>query len=451
MAMSNASVVSAVLNGETGRFAELITQYLPMVRGLCRSHVYDASAHDDLVQEVFLDSYRNLGKLRDPNRFGPWLLQIARNKCTSWIRSQTRQMKAHTAYAVDTTREDASGTDVVRRDLYEWVHHQLGGLPSKTREAMVLCYVEGYTVRETASLLGVREGAVKKRLQYGRQQISKRLWDELDDNKPAARDTTALAKQVLLGLPLTTMPWRTAAKAGVMASFWGVLANVKVPLAASCMVAALATLGILHPWEKDAAEIRQEASIYTTYSEGSEKTEGSDLAAREEAGRHPAAHDAIDDLVTHPEPNTSDADIGTALTTMLDAVEKARADMEKALDSPVTIEFEDIHISEILKFMADSWDVTIVLDDDAVAPEGVGVDGSRHDYAIDGTLEHVHLEDVSLLEGLEYMLYPRGLDFVVEPGFVWVSTPEMIAKETTREPDERYDMYDTEDILEQSS
>ena len=45
---NDAEIVMQVLGGNTSGFAALVERYVPMVRALCASHVYDASAHDDI-------------------------------------------------------------------------------------------------------------------------------------------------------------------------------------------------------------------------------------------------------------------------------------------------------------------------------------------------------------------------------------------------------------------
>jgi RNA polymerase sigma-70 factor (ECF subfamily) len=86
--MTDSELVGKVLSGDTGRFEGLVDRYLPMVRALCASHVYTEAVHDDLVQETFVEGYLKLSTLRRADRFGPWLAQIARRKCQTWLRRE---------------------------------------------------------------------------------------------------------------------------------------------------------------------------------------------------------------------------------------------------------------------------------------------------------------------------------------------------------------------------
>jgi RNA polymerase sigma-70 factor, ECF subfamily len=74
--------------GDREAFALLYDQFAPLIRSMS----YDAtgSSHDmeDVCQEVFLQAYRKLDRLRDPSRFAGWLVVIARRTCSSWLRAR---------------------------------------------------------------------------------------------------------------------------------------------------------------------------------------------------------------------------------------------------------------------------------------------------------------------------------------------------------------------------
>ena len=245
--MTDTELISAVLHGQTTLFEQLIDRYLPMVRGVCASRFRDPATVDDLTQDAFITGYRNLDKLRNPARFGPWLATIARNTCTTHLRSVSRR-----AATVERAGREANGTPetpeeiVQRRELYAWVHRAIAKLPEKTREAMVLHYVEGLSTMEVAQQTGIREPAVRKRLQYGRQLVGETLWKELEPHRAAARPDTEKAKRrVLKALPLAAAPWlinggKAAASTGVLTAL-GSGGLMKLGLGVALVIAAAVT------------------------------------------------------------------------------------------------------------------------------------------------------------------------------------------------------------------
>ncbi|MCL4691549.1 MAG: sigma-70 family RNA polymerase sigma factor, partial [Candidatus Hydrogenedentes bacterium] len=241
--MSDSELISAILRGQTTLFEKLVDRYLPLVRGVCASRFRDPATVDDLTQDTFITGFRNLNKLRNPARFGPWLATIARNTCTSHLRSVTRRSAMVERAAKEPNgRAESPEAIAQRRELYAWVHRAIDKLPDKTREAMVLHYVEGLSTTDVAAQTGIRESAVRKRLQYGRQLVGETLWKEVEAQRAAAKPDTETAKRrVLKALPLAAAPWlmdggKAAAATGLVGSL-GLGGLAKIGLGAAIVVA----------------------------------------------------------------------------------------------------------------------------------------------------------------------------------------------------------------------
>jgi RNA polymerase sigma factor (sigma-70 family) len=215
--MSDSQIIESVLKGRTHAFEDLVERYLPLVRAICASHAGpDDATRDDLVQESFLRAYLNLPKLRKPDRFGPWIGQVARNTCRSWLRKRSVQQRAAERMAAEDTPA-AAEADPARADLYAWLRREMEALPGKTREAMLLVYAEGLSSPEAAHQLAIGEAALRKRLQYGREKVSERLWEALEPAEAGGgpfEPRAGLTKKVLAGLPLGSAPWLEAGAAG---------------------------------------------------------------------------------------------------------------------------------------------------------------------------------------------------------------------------------------------
>ena len=134
-----------------------------------------------------------------------------------------------------------------------------------------------------------------------------------------------------------------------------------------------------------------------------------------------------------------------ALTPELFAAHKARtqyslpekSDIEKILSAPVSIEFENIHLSEIVQFMSDSYDINIDIDYRAVAPpkpSPASVPGP--DRVTDGKVPYINLKNIQMREALNALLRPLNLAFKVESSMVWISSPALIEADAKRpQPD----------------
>jgi RNA polymerase sigma-70 factor (ECF subfamily) len=130
---------------------------------------------DDVLQEVFLRIQRGLPGLRQDDRFGPWVYQVARHAIADHRRSCSRHPLA------DAPAEDAVGAvgldadepdeNAVAEQLAQYVVPFVAMLPSPYREALTLTEIEGMTQKDAAAMLGVSLSAMKSRVQRGREKL----------------------------------------------------------------------------------------------------------------------------------------------------------------------------------------------------------------------------------------------------------------------------------------
>lgn len=131
---------------------------------------------DDVVQDVFLRMQRGLAGLRDDERFGPWVYQVARSAIAEHRRSAAR----HPVADGEPPEEPAPPPDeeddgVVERDLATYIAPFVAMLPSPYREALTLTEIEGLTQKEAAEMLGVSLSGMKSRVQRGRKHLREAL------------------------------------------------------------------------------------------------------------------------------------------------------------------------------------------------------------------------------------------------------------------------------------
>jgi HlyD family secretion protein len=153
-------------------FRELLRRHGPMVMAVCRQvlrHPHDA---EDAFQATFLVLVVKARSIRMADSLGPWLHSVAyrtarRARATSM---RFRQGDRTEMEAVETDPEDTHHLEI-RRLLQE----ELGRLPDKYREPIVLCHLEGKTHEEAARLLDWPVGTVSGRLARGRDLLKSRL------------------------------------------------------------------------------------------------------------------------------------------------------------------------------------------------------------------------------------------------------------------------------------
>ncbi|MFG1699923.1 RNA polymerase sigma factor [Nonomuraea sp. NPDC049309] len=166
-------VVRAQL-GERDALAELVSRWRTPVWTYVR-RMLDAERADDVSQEVWLAVVRGLPRLREPDRFAPWLFTIARRSVMDRLRGR---YAAPPAPAGDETASDPAGTPVdpvgAMLDRAELIA-ALELLPPPEREILVLYYLEDLSVEDCAQICGIPAGTVKSRLSRARRLMRARM------------------------------------------------------------------------------------------------------------------------------------------------------------------------------------------------------------------------------------------------------------------------------------
>ncbi len=148
-------------------FTEAVLDAEPTLYHVARTILKDEHSCADAAQQAILNAWERLPSLKHEKFFKTWLVRILINECTAIL----RQKKYFTAY--DSEAAEAIPTPVMEdhADLYD----ALVKLEDKYRLPVVLFYLEGFKVREIASMLGIPEGTVKSRLKTARDMLRKNL------------------------------------------------------------------------------------------------------------------------------------------------------------------------------------------------------------------------------------------------------------------------------------
>ena len=84
--ISDAGLVLAARAGNRTSLGELLGRHRPLTLTMCRRVLGSPQLAEDAVQEACLQAILGLDGLREPQRFGPWLVGIALNVCRHWLR-----------------------------------------------------------------------------------------------------------------------------------------------------------------------------------------------------------------------------------------------------------------------------------------------------------------------------------------------------------------------------
>ncbi len=159
--MDQRGLVERARRGDHDAFAELARAAVVRLDQAARLILRDPELARDAVQEGLIRAWRDLPKLRDPDRFDAWLYRLTVNSCIDQTRRRNRRpievelMPIHAPFAYDVSSALAD------RDLVDGV---LRRLDERERAIVVLHYFLGMPLTEVAIALGIPTGTVKSRL-----------------------------------------------------------------------------------------------------------------------------------------------------------------------------------------------------------------------------------------------------------------------------------------------
>jgi RNA polymerase sigma-70 factor (ECF subfamily) len=170
MAQSQAQgLLQRLARGDQAALGELYDLYAGAVHGLAVRVLRDASEAEDVVQEVFVQMWRQAGHY-DPTRGRPeaWVCTMARTRALDRLRRRVSRREQPSEAAPPLAESPAPETALA-------VRAALGSLPDEQRKAVELAYFDGLTQSEIASRLGQPLGTVKTRIRLGMMRLREAL------------------------------------------------------------------------------------------------------------------------------------------------------------------------------------------------------------------------------------------------------------------------------------
>lgn len=186
-------LVRRVRAGRPEAFEELVERYQRRATSVANRLL--GNLHDalEVCQEAFVRAFRNLEKLDDERRFGPWLLKIVTNLALNFRRDRAvggrrvslddclvdGESNAAARLAAPEYSSDRPGAELVAEELRSAVQAALAELPAQQRMALVLFSLEELPQKDVAEIMDCSVEAVKWHVFQARKKLRERLAEYL--------------------------------------------------------------------------------------------------------------------------------------------------------------------------------------------------------------------------------------------------------------------------------
>ncbi len=171
-------LVERARRGDAAAFEALVRRYYRAAHAVALAVLGNPMDAEDACQDAFLRALERLDRLRQPERFSAWLLQIVRNRARNF-RSYRRVRSVLPLEEVRAASDEDTGREAEREELRRELKSALTELSEIQREVVLLHDLEGWKHREIGELLGLSEGMSRQHLMSARRLLRERLGTKL--------------------------------------------------------------------------------------------------------------------------------------------------------------------------------------------------------------------------------------------------------------------------------
>ena len=176
------ALVERAREGDHDAFSSIVADSIGRLNAIARLILHDRDLAEDAVQDAFVDAWRSLPGLRDPDRFDVWLTRVLVRTCRDARRRTSRRWTVEFPLLADIgPRVPDPQTAVAASDAIE---RGLRALTIDQRTVLVLSFYLDLPIVEAASILGIPVGTMKSRI--NRAIAALRATVDADD-RPAVR------------------------------------------------------------------------------------------------------------------------------------------------------------------------------------------------------------------------------------------------------------------------
>ena len=158
--------------------APLWQEYRTTLYRFILSRVQDAEIAEDIVQDVLIKVYKQLGSLKAQEKILPWMYQITRNAIVDYYRKQkpTEALSVTVAaQAIEMAAEAVEMEEDVEKELAQCLLPMVNQLTPTYRQAIKMAEFDGLTQKEIAQHQNLSLSGAKSRVQRGRKMLKEML------------------------------------------------------------------------------------------------------------------------------------------------------------------------------------------------------------------------------------------------------------------------------------
>lgn len=170
-------LIEKALDGSQSSWIKLVKRYEGLIYNYCLRMTFNQSDSMDLMQEIYLAVYRNLPAYRGDGKFKSWMMRIAANKTTDFLRARGRNPlhQADDIYETDIQSYKSPDSEYEVFAKNQHILKLLKALTDEQRLVVELKFFQHLTFEEISQQSGVALSTIKTRLYTALQQLKSKM------------------------------------------------------------------------------------------------------------------------------------------------------------------------------------------------------------------------------------------------------------------------------------
>jgi len=153
----------------------LVDTYAPYLFAIGKRYMRDESEAKDIIQEAFISIFKNIHNFRsEPYAFKAWMRQITVNTALQKIRKSYRTKEVMPEVIIDNRNEMP---EVYSKFDVEDIMKIINKLPDKYRQVFNMYVIDGYSHKEIALEIGLKESSSRALLTRAKQKVKEKLFE----------------------------------------------------------------------------------------------------------------------------------------------------------------------------------------------------------------------------------------------------------------------------------
>jgi RNA polymerase sigma-70 factor (ECF subfamily) len=184
--MEDSDLLDGLQRGDPDAFTQLVNQHQHRVINICYRFLCNREDAQDVMQEVFFEAYKSIGKFRQEAKLSTWIYQIAVTRSLNFLQKRKRQerlehfrnllrFKAETEH-VSASLQTNPEKELEQKEQIRILQQAMDALPNNQKIAFTLSQYDGVSYAEIADIMDTTVSSVESCIHRTKKNLQKKLY-----------------------------------------------------------------------------------------------------------------------------------------------------------------------------------------------------------------------------------------------------------------------------------